>query len=446
MTLHPAIAIALIPLSVMLLVVVMGIVRIAARRYGWSAEIQRKAVHVATGLYAMSLPWILPEPWMVYSLLVLAVIVMGVLRIPALAKGGIGSALHGVERSSWGDVMLVAAVGTLYFFSGNGSVAVLYLLPLAVLTLSDAAAAVAGSGYGRLVYTIEDGQKSIEGSLVFFMVTWILAMIALLLLSDVPRVSVVMLSVMIAAFGTVIEADSWRGFDNYFVPVGVLFLVAVHMDSGPVDLILLALGFLAVLCLLNVYGGALLGLSKHTARAYTAALFLIGAVTTLPNMILPASALLTQTYARRQYPGDARHPDLDMLAMLAVVSFGWLICGVALGHVAISFYGTTCGAMVALLGPLALAERPFWQRVSLTALLVLLLGVIVSGVIAINPADTRWHGNTVAIVVVSLVVPALAGLLRPGFFHHNRYAKAGVVSVFVPLVAYLYLLFTQESL
>ena len=55
-----------------------------------------------------------------------------------------------------------AAIATLYFFSGQAAEPVLYVLPLAVLTLSDAAAALAGSSYGRMRYTIEEGQKSIK--------------------------------------------------------------------------------------------------------------------------------------------------------------------------------------------------------------------------------------------------------------------------------------------
>ncbi len=46
----------LILASVALLIVIMGAVTLAGRRYAWSAEVQRKCVHVATGLYALTLP------------------------------------------------------------------------------------------------------------------------------------------------------------------------------------------------------------------------------------------------------------------------------------------------------------------------------------------------------------------------------------------------------
>ncbi len=443
MTLPPALAVLLLPLAVGLLVVGMWLVRLAGRRYGWSAEIQRKAVHVATGLFAISLPWLLPEAWLVYGLLALAVAVMAVLRIPSIATAGAGAALHGVERKSWGDFMLVAAVATLYFFSGQAAEPVLYVLPLAVLTLSDAAAALAGSSYGRMRYTIEEGQKSIEGSVIFFMVTWILAMVALLLLSDVPRANVVLLSLITASFGTVVEADSWRGFDNYFVPVGVLFLLAVHMESAPWVLLLLALGFLAAFTLLRVYGGALLDISVHTARAYTAALFMIGAVVAPVNIILPASTLVAQAYARRHNPSNARHPDLDMLAMLAVVSFVAFFGGLALDSTAISFYALICAGIIAQLLVLAVAGRPVWVLVGTAAIVLIGLSAIVSGVIAFNPEISRWHGPILPFIVISLLVCALAALLLPAFYRSSRHAKVAIVAALVPLASYLYLHFRQ---
>lgn len=438
MSTHTALALLYLPLAAGLLIGTMGLIRLAAPRYGLSAELQRKVVHAATGLFAMALPWLLPEPWLVYSMLVLAMIVMAVLRLPAIMREGIGSVLHGVERKSWGDLMLVAAVGTLYFFSDGASDPVLYVLPLAVLTLSDAAAALAGSSYGRIHYTIEDGQKSIEGSIIFFLVTWILAMVALLLMSDVPRPNVVLLSLLAAAFATTVEADSWRGFDNYFVPIGVFFIVDVHMYSDPWVLCLLAIGFLSVLNLLRVYGGALVGLSDHTARAYTAALFMIGAATALINMILPALVLGVQTWTRRVNPCNARHPDLDNLAMLAVVSFISLIGGMALGTSAISFYSIICGAIILQYVMVALADRSRATRLAIMVATVFAITLVIETVIALNPPEVSWHGPILPLTAAGLLVPALVASLRPDLYVDERHFKVGVIAAIIPVCSYFF--------
>jgi phytol kinase len=439
----------LLPLSVGLFLAGIWLIGQAAKRWAWSAEIQRKTVHVGTGLFAMALPWLLPNALLFYALLALTLVVMAALRLPGVASAGLGKVLHGVERKSWGDVMLVAALGTLYFYSDGASNAVLYLMPLSVLTLSDAAAAVAGSTYGRLHYTIEDGQKSIEGSIIFFLVTLVLAFTMLLLLSDVPRDGVVLLAFVTAAFATVVEADSWRGLDNYFVPAGVLLLLVFHTDSEPLTLVLLATGFLAAFVLIYGYGRPLLGLSAHTSRAYTAGLFMIGAVTAWPNVIMPTLALISQTFARRNNPSRTRHPDLDMLAMLAVLSFVALLGGLALGYTAISFYGIACAAIVMQCTMLAIADKPLVLRsIAAIGLVLVLAGGLLALIhfnTAFNPSSDGWHDALPMTVGLGLAIPAAISLLRPGFYQTARYAKVGLIGASTPLIAFLSLYLQQKG-
>lgn len=439
----------LLPLSVGFFLVGIWGVGQAAKRWDWGAEIQRKTVHVGTGLFAMALPWLLPNDTLFYGLLALTLLVMAGLRLPKVTSSRFGQVLHGVERKSCGDIMLVAALGTLYFYSDGGAIAILYLMPLAVLTLSDAAAAVAGSAYGRLHYTIEDGHKSIEGSIIFFLVTLVLAFTMLLLLSEVPRGGVVLLSFVTAAFATVVEADSWRGLDNYFVPVGVLLLLVFHLESPPLTLILLASGFLATFVLIYGYGRALLNLSAHTSRAYTAGLFMIGAVTAWPNVIMPTLALISQTFTRRNNPSDSRHPDLDMLAMLAVLSFAALLGGLALGYTAISFYGIACAAIVTQCAMLAMGHKPLILRL----MAALGLGLVLAGCLAalvlfntqFNASSQAWHGALSITVGLGLALPALISALYPALFQSKRYAKVGVVGASIPLASFLFLYFQQKG-
>ena len=54
--------IAVILGSVAMLLGVMHLVRLAARRWDWPAEVQRKAVHIATGAYALMLPVLFDRP------------------------------------------------------------------------------------------------------------------------------------------------------------------------------------------------------------------------------------------------------------------------------------------------------------------------------------------------------------------------------------------------
>ena len=92
---------------------------------------------------------------------------------------------------------------------------------------------------------------------MFFLVTWILAMVLLLLMTDIDRGKVVLLSVMIAAFGALVEADSWRGFDNLFVPIGIHLLLANNLATEPLQLGLLAAAFIATLVFILAFAPAL---------------------------------------------------------------------------------------------------------------------------------------------------------------------------------------------
>jgi hypothetical protein len=99
----PAIQITLALGSVGVLLGLMAGVRRMARRLEIGAEVQRKLIHVATGLYALSLPWLFPDRWPVYVLIGVTLVVMLVLRLP---NSRLGKTLHGVERQSYGDLLL----------------------------------------------------------------------------------------------------------------------------------------------------------------------------------------------------------------------------------------------------------------------------------------------------------------------------------------------------
>ncbi|NJO22150.1 MAG: hypothetical protein HC868_03420, partial [Sphingomonadales bacterium] len=237
-----AINLALVVGAIALLLAVMAAVK-ALGRFGIGSETQRKLIHVATGLFAIALPFVFHQRWPIAVLLGLALVVMVLLRSPVRIVAGLGSTLHGVKRESHGEIYLVLAVGFLAFRIEQGLV--FYVLPLLVLTLADAAAALVGVSYGRRKLEVEEGAKSVEGVVAFFTTTWLIAMILLLLMTDAPRPSVVLLSLMVAAFGAIVEVNSWKGLDNLFIPVGLHLFLVSHLNSPPVQLLVLAAGFLA---------------------------------------------------------------------------------------------------------------------------------------------------------------------------------------------------------
>ncbi len=415
--------------SVLALLGLMAIVRGMAQKIGLNAEVQRKLMHVGTGLFTLALPWIFPDRWPVYMLIGVTVIVMMILRLPRFSKG-LGAALHSVERTSYGDFLLALSVGLCFLLAGENTL--YYVLPIAVLTLADAAAALAGTTYGTKRYVIEDGDKSIEGSVVFFVVTLLVAIICFLFLSKLPPPNIMMLCLMVAAFGTLVESQSWRGFDNLFLPLGLLIFLKVHYYSALADLVMLAILFFAALVSFGVVGTKL-GLTKHTTRVYVVAVFLLLAAANLQNTVLPIMVLAAHGWARTGSPCDSKYPDLDVVAALGLLGFGWLAAGNATGWDAISFFGLS--AMGLAMGLTSVALRAIPIAIPLAAAVLYLTR---NWSVSLNSEHSNWAEPLTALSLVSLAITAIVPLLLPQLLQRDRILRLTILALFLPLAYYIW--------
>jgi len=427
----PVAQITLALTSVGVLLGLMALVRRAAQSLQIGAEVQRKMIHVGTGLYALTLPWLFPDRWPVYVLIGVTLIVMLVLRLPG---SRLGHTLHGVERQSYGDLLLAVSVGLCLFLAGDDLH--LYVLPIAVLTLADAAAALTGSTYGTKFFRVEDGQKSIEGSAMFFLLTLLISIICLMLMTGLPPMNIIVISMMVAGFGTLVEAASWRGFDNLFLPLGLLIFLWVHGQSELPQLLTLA-GLFLVSTLAFSRLAPLFGLTRHAGHVYVTAVFLLIAVTEVQNAIIPIFVLAAHAWSRSAAPCDAKYPDLDIVAALALVSFGWLGLGTAIGLNALSFYGITSMGLVMALSSIALAAQPIGLRVGFSIMIAVVLGLLHGVAVAVNPSIATWNGAMWGIAAANLVLAATAPAIFPSAFAKNRVAKIAAMALALPLITYV---------
>jgi phytol kinase len=411
----------------------MAIVKRCAEAYSLNAELQRKLIHIGTGVYALTLPWLFADRWPVYMLVGITLAVMLVLRLPKVAKGGIGSTLHGVNRTSYGDVFLAMAVGLCLFFAQDQLY--LYVLPIAVLTLGDAAAALAGTAYGSRFFRVEDGQKSVEGCCVFFGVTLVLSMVCLMMMTPFEPLNIILLSMMVAGFGTLVEAVSWRGFDNLFLPIGILLFLASHADRDVWDLISLAGLFGATLVGFRAVA-PIVGLSNHAARVYVTTVFILLAVTAFHNAVLPITVFLAHAWARSVYPSDSAFPDLDIVASIALVSLFWLTLGNATGWNAISFYGMTAMGMALGLCALALVPKRLMYRIIGLGFLVVILCLIRQWSLVMNTGLRNWNGPMWPAIATNLTFIAAIIFMAPTLFHRYRVTKLTLASGLMPFVIY----------
>ncbi len=424
-----AFSLAILAASVAGLLAVIALVRHYGQRFGWSGEVQRKSVHIAIGLYALVLPALFDSVWPVVTLIIIALALMLLLRTPHSRTFGLGSAIHSVERKSAGDIWLALAIGFIFLRSGHSYI--LYALPVAVIALSDAAAALTGTSYGRRRFATEDGIKSWEGVIAFFAVTWVLAMVMLLLLSDVSRLSVVMLGLTVAAFGATVEAVSWRGLDNLFVPICIHFFLAVYMHADPQTLAVLAAVFFV-----GVVAVALLtprlGLSAHASRAFIIAIFFFLGVAGVFGTLLPLLVMAMHVMARRRCPCRSGHADLDFVATLCSTGLIWHFVGESIGPNAINLYNLTLAGM--LLGYAMIALRCDWRWGPLALALVMGLYLVL---VEFSPDAARWIASLLWIAIASLALVMLALLARLGWLDRWRAPRLAGIASLVPMTAYL---------
>jgi len=428
---NPALQIGLAFGSVAALLGVMAVVRRLASAWQINAEVQRKLVHICTGLYAITLPWLFPDRWPVYVLVAVTLVIMLVLRLP---NSRLGATLHGVERQSYGDFLLAISVGVCLFLAEDQLY--LYVLPMAVLTLADAAAALTGTAYGTKFMRVEEGRKSIEGSVAFFAITLLISMVCLMLMTSFAPLNIIILSLMVAGFGTLVEAASWRGFDNLFLPVGLLIFLWAHGDSAMPELLTLAALFAFAAVSFKIIAPRF-GLSGHAGQVYVTAIFLLLAVIDIQNATLPILVLAAHAWSRNAAPSDSSYPDLDIVAGLSLVSFGALIMGNAIGLTAISFYGLATMNMGAALCVIALGKHPIVGRVLGICSVVGVAMLIRAAVVAINPASANWNGPMWGAAVLGLALVVLIPALGPQVFHTKRAVKVTLLSILIPLPAYI---------
>lgn len=384
-------------------------VRTAGLHFGWPAEAQRKLVHVEVGVHAMLLPLVLDRA----SFLVFAVLALGALmalRSQRLRKGA-GAAVHSVERRSWGALLFLVAVAVL-FVRAPGDPA-LYLLPIAVLTLSDAAAAVIGTEYGRRRFGSGDRVKSVEGTVVFFVVTWMVAVTILVGLTEMPRVNTLLLATTIAAFAALVEAQSWHGLDNLFVPLGIHTLISFNGDASPMTLALLACAFVAALVLARLCS-RFVGMTPHACRANAVCLFLTAGMTAPNHAALPVAAFLAHVASRR----DAADPDLDDLdfvAVAAVIGAFWLAIGGLAGLNVAVFYTMSFAGVFAGLAVLALRTRVLLWRFLAALAVSAATWLLYRWLLSADSADILWAPPPTAAVAAAFTIAtcALGAALRP---------------------------------
>ncbi|MBQ7649520.1 MAG: phosphatidate cytidylyltransferase, partial [Victivallales bacterium] len=198
-----------------------------------SPEVSRKTVHIGGCIVALLFPSLLDSHWSVLLMAAAAtaMIVIGKRRrmLPSLDD---------VQRETRGSIYHPIAIYVCFLTAQMLHRMVYFEIAMLVLGLSDSMAALTGVAYGKKKYLVEaTDSKSVEGSVAFFVITFIIVEISLLLFTPISRLDCILVALLIAVFVTMFEAISMHGADNLAVPLGTIFILAKNID--PVTLLVL---------------------------------------------------------------------------------------------------------------------------------------------------------------------------------------------------------------
>ena len=220
---HPWPEITLVLVAGVALIVALGVCRLI---YPTHPEFLRKLLHVGVGLIALSFPWLFASAWPVLVVAAVAALIVCAVRASRHLRTRLGGVLDGVARRSRGEYFFLAAT-VLLFGLADGD-ALLFCVPMLILTFADTAAALVGTRFGRLRYGAAGGQRSVEGSAAFVAVAFVCACVPLALIGGLAVAQVVMVAGVLAVLTAIVEAVARQGADNLLVPLGA-FLVLKTM-------------------------------------------------------------------------------------------------------------------------------------------------------------------------------------------------------------------------
>lgn len=381
-------------------------------------ELVRKFLHIGMGLLTLTFPWLFADDW---PILVLAAVSAGgmlSLRLVRRLRAGLGSVVASVSRSTLGEVYFPLAVAILFLLYLHDDRAedsrrlMLYCIPILLLTLADAMAALVGIRYGHAHYATSDGRKTVEGSLTFFLVAFICAHVPLLLWTDVGRTEALLIALLLAWLAMMFEAISWAGLDNLALPLVSYLLLKTYFGLGIEDL----LWRLAVTAGLTVF--ALLYCPRSTlVGSAVLGVVLVGyinwALGDWPWLLPPLMLFLTYTLLSPRTPENSQRVH-NIHAVICVSSTGltWLFLSRILERPEYLYLCTlSFAAHLAIIG----IARLGYDYPQMSGPSLLLLCIVQGWLLLFIPYVLMKDFDPVALLLTALALPAVA-LAGLGFY------------------------------
>ena len=184
------------------------------RRKTMHNELARKLVHISVGTFVAFWPFFLS--WNNIRFLSLAFVAV-VITSQYLQ---IFTAIHSVERPTWGEVLFALSVGLVTYITNDPYI---YAAAILQMSIADGLAAVVGIRYGQTNrYRILGQYKSLMGSLAFLAAS--ITILAWYVLASGTTINAGYVA-LLALGATLVENIGVRGFDNLLAPLLVAFVL-----------------------------------------------------------------------------------------------------------------------------------------------------------------------------------------------------------------------------
>ncbi|MEZ4861717.1 MAG: hypothetical protein R3C14_10430 [Caldilineaceae bacterium] len=293
------------------------------QKYKLHPEIVRKAMHIGSGLVALSLPWLFQEGWPVLVLTLVATTGMVAVKYLKGLRENIGAVTGSVVRNTLGEICFPVAAGLLFAFAHDN--VLLYSIPLLILTFADASAALIGVFYGVMRYSTADGTKTLEGSLAFFQAALLSTLTPLLLFTNLGRTETLLIALLMALLSMLLDAIAWWGLDNLLIPLlsflALRSFLALDARTLAVDVVVTLV--LLIFCLVwrkrtTLNDSAVLATAIYGYLCWT----LGGWMWILPPLILLISY---NALSPRDNPDNQRRYTVPVVLSVGAVGLFWLI-------------------------------------------------------------------------------------------------------------------------
>lgn len=185
-------------------------VEIFKRRFSIPTFYTRRVIHIGTAAVAGTAPLFVTKDELIVVSIIFAVLLL------AGHFSSLLSAIHGVERKTFGDVYLPLSVAlSAQLFLPDHLMA--FQFGIFIMGISDPLAGLVGEKFGKHHFIIFSNKKSLEGSLAFF------ASALILTLLFVPTFSYY--SILIPTVLTLVEFIFAYGLDNLALPIIAAYLI-----------------------------------------------------------------------------------------------------------------------------------------------------------------------------------------------------------------------------